>query len=394
MAVSYVDRQAVAALAPTITKDLGISDSAFGWLGSGFSLSYLVFAPLAGRMIDRVGARMGLVAAVLAWSAVAAAHALVPGFAVLFLLRVLLGATESPSFPGAAQTVTRALPPSRRSAGFGVLFTGSSLGAALSAVLAPTLDARYGWRIALLGTALVGLAWVPLWLAVSGTPAARAALARPAPDPAAADVPPFRWAVLLRDRAVLRAVAAVVASAPIVGLVMQFGSKLLVAEHGLTQLQVRDYLWVPPLAFDAGAVAFGFLASRGAGTLGRHAPPRRGLFATAALLSLAIAAVAGAATPWQTTIAFAVALVGAGGIYALAAADVLSRVAPEHVAAAGGVSASAQSFALIVALPLIGHSAETTHGYATAALALAACLIPGVVVWLGVAPNAPRGSLA
>ena len=42
MAVSYVDRQAVAALAPTITKDLAISDASYGLLGSAFSMAYLV----------------------------------------------------------------------------------------------------------------------------------------------------------------------------------------------------------------------------------------------------------------------------------------------------------------------------------------------------------------
>ena len=243
MAVSYVDRQAVAALAPTITKDLAISDASYGLLGSAFSMAYLVFAPLSGRLVDRVGARLGLLVAVLAWSVVAGAHALVPGFASLFALRVLLGVTEAPSFPGAATTVSRALPPESRSAGFGVLFTGSSLGAAVSGWLAPTLEAQWGWRGALFATAVVGLAWVPLWLAVSSGAAARAALA-PAPR---GEEPGVGWGELLRTPAVLRAVAAVLATAPAMGLVMQFGSKLLVAQHGLTQTEVREWLWMPPL---------------------------------------------------------------------------------------------------------------------------------------------------
>jgi ACS family hexuronate transporter-like MFS transporter len=394
MAVSYVDRQAVAALAPTITTDLGISDSAFGWLGSAFSIAYLLFAPLAGRLIDGVGARRGLVGAVLAWSVVAAAHALVPGFVSLFALRILLGCAEAPSFPGAAQTVARALPPARRSTGFGVLFTGSSLGAALSAVLAPTLEARYGWRIALLGTAVVGLAWVPLWLWVSGGAAARAALDRPAEHPAAGPGA-SRWAELLRDPAVLRAIAAVVASAPVVGMVLQFSAKLLVASHGLTQTAVRDYLWLPPLAFDAGAVTFGLLASARArrDVAGAAAAPHRGLFATAALLCLAIAGVAFAHTPWETTGAEALALAGAGGVYALATADMLARVAPGRVAAAGGLTAAAQSLALIVAFPLIGSAVDHTHSYTGVALALAAWLVPGAAVWLWIDPRRVVGTL-
>ena len=129
MAVSYADRQALAVLAPTVTRALAMSEQTYGWLLSAFSLAYMLGAPLAGRWIDRVGARRGLVASVLIWSAVAALHALVPGVAVLFVLRIALGLAESPSFPGAAQTVQRVLPIADRPRGFGVLFVGSSLGA-------------------------------------------------------------------------------------------------------------------------------------------------------------------------------------------------------------------------------------------------------------------------
>src|SRR5678816_4665724 len=96
MTVSYVDRQTLAVLAPSVTKALGISDQAYGWLGSAFSMAYLIGTPFAGWWIDRAGARRGLVASVFAWSAVAALHALVPGFAMLFVLRLALGITEGP----------------------------------------------------------------------------------------------------------------------------------------------------------------------------------------------------------------------------------------------------------------------------------------------------------
>src|SRR5262249_54046389 len=118
-----------------------------------------VGAPLGGRFIQRVGARDGLMLAVLLWSLVSAAHALVPGLYVLFLLRILLGICEAPSFPAAAQTVTRALPGRDRDAAFGILFTGSSVGAMIAPPLATALAARWGWRVGLAATAAIGLAW-------------------------------------------------------------------------------------------------------------------------------------------------------------------------------------------------------------------------------------------
>src|SRR5262245_30956785 len=118
-----MDRQTLSVLAPAVTEALGVSDSGYGWLASAFSLSYLVGAPLAGRLVDELGARRGLLGAVLLWSVVAGLHALAPGFGTLFALRIALGLAEGPSFPGAAQTVTRVLPPDEQPRGFGVLFT-------------------------------------------------------------------------------------------------------------------------------------------------------------------------------------------------------------------------------------------------------------------------------
>ncbi len=136
MSVSYVDRQTLAALAPTVTRELHIDDTHYGFLLSAFSIAYLLGTPIAGRLVDIVGARRGLFGAVLVWSVVAALHALVPSFAVLFTLRIALGLAEAPSFPGAAQTVHRVLPPTERARGLGILFTGSSFGAMLAPKLA------------------------------------------------------------------------------------------------------------------------------------------------------------------------------------------------------------------------------------------------------------------
>src|SRR5688572_27156408 len=110
MSVSYIDRQTLAAIAPEVTRALAIDNTQYGWLVSAFSMAYLVGAPVSGVVVDRLGARRGFAAAVLVWSIVAGAHALAISFASLFLLRVLLGAAEAPSFPAATQAIRRALP--------------------------------------------------------------------------------------------------------------------------------------------------------------------------------------------------------------------------------------------------------------------------------------------
>jgi len=301
MTISYVDRQTLAVLAPRVTAELGIDEIRFGLLLSAFSVAYLIGAPLSGLWIDRVGARRGLLVAVCAWTVVAALHTVAPSFAALLALRVALGFAESPSFPGAAQTVQRALLPEDRARGLGVLFTGSSIGAMIAPPLATAIMAGFGWRMAFLGTAIAGLVWVPIWLAVAWTRRGVALLdPRPAdsfPHPGetpdgAAFRSPGRFAgaaPLLRNPALWRALVLIVASAPAISFVILWSSKFLVRTYGLSPVDVGRYLWIPPLCYDLGSVLFGDLSSRRARRNGFDGSPDRGLIAVAACLTACVA---------------------------------------------------------------------------------------------------------
>ncbi len=398
MAVSYLDRQTLAVLGPTVKEQLHIDNQGYGWLISAFSIAYLVGAPVAGRLIDRVGARRGLLGAVLLWSAVAALHAVAPGFGVLFALRIALGLAESPSFPGAAQTVHRALPPAARARGMGILFTGSSFGAMIAPKLATWIAANYGFRAAFIGTALVGLCWVPLWLVVAFNKSARAVLDRrldedlPAAsafDEAGAQAPvkteartgPFSLAI---HPAVLRAGLVVIATSPLINLYFNWSATFLVSDHHLSQTQVGDYLWFPPLLFDLGAVYFGHSASR-ARAEGALNVPRR-LIIASALLMLAGLLIPVARTPIEVTILIGTSLAGGGGLFSLATAEMMAQVPANRISAAGGITAAAQSLAYIVANPLIGLSVDRSKSYTAIFLILTIWILPGTIGWLLLAP--------
>src|SRR2546426_6989054 len=96
MAISFLERQTLAALAPTVCSDLGLSNTAYGWASSAFPFAHLLAMPLAGVFLDRIGVRRGLVAAVVLWSLVSASHGLAMGLGSLILLRALLGISEAP----------------------------------------------------------------------------------------------------------------------------------------------------------------------------------------------------------------------------------------------------------------------------------------------------------
>ncbi len=392
MSVSYVDRQALAAIAPVVCAALAIREREYGVLQAAFSLAYLVGTPLSGMVLDKVGARRGLVIAVLLWSAIAGAHAMALSVAALFVLRLGLGLAESPSFPGAAQSVHRVLEPKERAMGFGVLFVGSSLGAAIAPPLATGLAAHFGWRASFVGVAMVGLLWVPLWWMV--TAGAKAALDRdPSRDGAAlregahyrdgavVDEDPYASRSLLAHPAVWRAVVAVLFTSPLMALCFLWAAKILVLRAHVAPLSVGKYLWIPPVLFDLASIAFGALSSR------RH---RRGvvqsspkaLFAVAATLAVVGSiAIGRCTTPWTFVAAVSVAIAGGGAMFAMLTEDMLSRVSASRVSTASGITAASQSIAYVIANPLIGYARERTTD-ANITLVLGLLVIPGALVWL------------
>jgi ACS family hexuronate transporter-like MFS transporter len=376
MTVSYIDRTTLAVLAPSVTKALDISNEAYGWLASAFSMAYLVGTPFAGWWIDRAGARRGLIASVFAWSAVAALHALVPGFGMLFALRLALGLTESPGFPGAAQTVQRILPPADRERGFGVLYTGSSLGGMLIPPFATLVYRHAGWRVAFLITALAGLIWIPLWIWVTRSQAVRTQLATVA-ETAGPPRPAFRE--MVSHPIVIRALFSIFAAAPIFGFTLGWGAKYLVRAFGLEQGDVGGYLWLPPLVFDAGAILFGDLASRQRRAEG---VPARALYAIGLALAATLALLPLAATPWQAMVVLGVTSAGGGALYTITTSDLLTRMPVGSLSFAAGLLACAQSVALIIVNPLIGRAVDRLGDYDAVAVALGIWTIPGSLIWL------------
>lgn len=376
MTVSYIDRTTLAVLAPTVTKALDIDETMYGWLSSAFAFAYLVATPLSGWWIDRAGARRGLVASLLVWSMIAALHAIVPGFGFLFALRIALGFAEGPSFPGSAQTVQRILPPDERARGFGVLFTGSSIGGMLVPPLASWLFDQFGWRAAFLGTAAIGLLWIPLWLYATSRPGVPERL--DSPPEIAKDSRRPAVSELLANPMMVRGLFGIFAAAGVLGFLQTWGAKFLVREFGVVQANVGHYLWLPPLCLDVGAILFGDLASRQRRAPG--APPRM-LHAIAAVMATALALLPFASTPWEAMSIGGVAYAGGGAIYTLVTADLLSRMPPGSVSTAGGILAGSQSLAHIIINPLIGRAVDYTGTYDGVAITLGLLVIPTSLIW-------------
>ncbi|MBI2688034.1 MAG: MFS transporter [Acidobacteria bacterium] len=274
--ISYIDRNTLALLAPTMLAELKLSNEQYGWVLSGFSVAYMIGNLLWGRWIDRFGLRWAMTAAVGFWTLASSSHALTLGFASLFLARTALGFGEGATFPGGLRTVVQTLPPAQRARGVAVAYSGGALGALITPIIMTRVFGLWGWRGAFWFTGLIGLLWVLLWRRIHVP--AHTTTETSANRPSWRD--PRFWAF---------ACSYAFGSAPL-GFVLYY-APLYLKVLGKTQIELGDILWIPPVGWEIGYYVWGWWIDRTVAKAGFSVRSYRGLFTGLMLLSLLLGTV-------------------------------------------------------------------------------------------------------
>src|SRR5262245_35629265 len=188
--ISYIDRNTLALLIPTIMRDTNLSAEQYGFIVSAFSVAYMIGSPIWGGLLDRLGLRLGMTLAVAFWTVASMGHAFASGFLSFAAARTALGFGEGATFPGGLRTVVQTLPPGQQARGIGLAYSGGSLGAIVTPLVVTPIFALWGWRPAFLFTGGIGAAWLIMWFFVSAKPSVRdsaAGLSRRSAEGAEAD---------------------------------------------------------------------------------------------------------------------------------------------------------------------------------------------------------------
>jgi MFS transporter, ACS family, tartrate transporter len=98
--VAFLDRVNISFAALTMNRDLGISETLYGFAAGVFFLSYCLFQVPANMVLARMGARRWLAILMVAWGLVSMATAFVVSPPTYIGARFLLGIGESGFYPG------------------------------------------------------------------------------------------------------------------------------------------------------------------------------------------------------------------------------------------------------------------------------------------------------
>lgn len=207
--INYIDRQVIGILKPTLTEQFGWSELDYSWIVFAFQTAYAIGLLLVGKLMDKIGTKIGFALAIVVWSIAAMAHAWAPeigqssspivapivaavvsafnAISSLFgaapwtfalsasvigfmVVRFMLGIGEAGNFPASIKTVAEWFPKKERALATGIFNAGTNVGALVTPLVVPMIVLAWGWYEAFIFTGLIGFIWLVFWLFVYKRP--------------------------------------------------------------------------------------------------------------------------------------------------------------------------------------------------------------------------------
>jgi ACS family hexuronate transporter-like MFS transporter len=266
LVINYVDRQMLGVLKPTLSKEFGWSEVEYAdivfWFQAAYAVGYLVF----GRVVDKVGAKIGYTVAFTIWNLAHIAHAFAGSLTQFIWTRVALGLGESGVFPAGIKAVAEWFPRKERALATGIFNAGSNIGAIVTPLIVPAITIAYGWEWAFIITGLVSFIWLAAWLIMYRAPDRHARVNAVELDHIRQDPPdvgaPAPWSTVVRTREAWAYALGKFLIDPIWWFFLFWLPGYLVERYGLDLKTFGPPLVVIYLMSDIGSIAGGWFSSR------------------------------------------------------------------------------------------------------------------------------------
>jgi ACS family glucarate transporter-like MFS transporter len=168
--INYADRATIAIAGPELKRLLGLSPVEMGFVFSAFAWSYVLAQLPGGWLLDRFGSKITYFFSIFLWSIFTMLMGTV-GFltgaaavTTLFILRLLIGAAEAPSFPGNSRIASAWFPTSERGTAAAIFNSAQYFATVLFAPIMGWLVHTFGWESVFFVMGGLGVVMAFIWL--------------------------------------------------------------------------------------------------------------------------------------------------------------------------------------------------------------------------------------
>lgn len=161
--INYLDRQVIGLLKDSLAAEFDWSETDYSNIVMAFTAAYAIGLLGFGRLIDKVGTKVGYSISIVLWSIAAVGHAAAKSTFGFGVARAALGLGEAGNFPAAIKAVAEWFPKKERALATGILNSGTNVAAIIGPVLIAWIYTNFGWQQAFIWTGLLGFVWLILW---------------------------------------------------------------------------------------------------------------------------------------------------------------------------------------------------------------------------------------
>ena len=268
--LNNLDRMVLSVLAPTLKANLGFGDVEYSYVVSAFLAAYALGYTFCGKVLDRVGVKLGMMGALLFWSVAGMGHAAAVGWLSLAAFRFLLGLGESFNSPGGVKAISEWIPRRERGLCMAVFSNGNVMGSIIAPPLVTFLLLHMGWRWAFVITGGLGIVLWAVWRLVYHSPECHPRLTeeeraliiadRQEANGKSGDAPKGSFFELLRQPKCAGFFAARLLTDPITYFFTFWLFSYLKEARSFTPVMIAAVGWIPFLASDFGGPGGGALS--------------------------------------------------------------------------------------------------------------------------------------
>ena len=149
--------QGFVAMMPLVQAEFGITRAQAGLYSSFYFLSATIIAVFAGRIVDRLGSKAGMLIGCSSIGGMMVLHGVAPAFSVILGFAFLTGVGFSLITPAVNSAVIQNVPAKRRAGSMGIAHGVGGSGALIGTMVLPALGERVGWRPVMLGAGVLAV---------------------------------------------------------------------------------------------------------------------------------------------------------------------------------------------------------------------------------------------
>jgi ACS family hexuronate transporter-like MFS transporter len=266
--VNYLDRQVISLLKPILEKEFLWSETDYSNIVIAFQLAYAIGLLGFGRIIDKIGTKLGYALSLTVWSFASIAHAFATSTFGFGIARAALGLSEAGNFPAAVKTVAEWFPKKERALAAGIFNSGSNIGAIIAPIAVPWIAISLGWQQAFVITGAIGLIWLVFWFVYYEVPEKQKRLKKAefdyihsdADEVASENTESVKWIKLLGFKQTWAFVIGKFMADPIWWFLLFWLPSFLKSEYNMTGMQVSLPLAVVYTMTCFGSIGGGWLS--------------------------------------------------------------------------------------------------------------------------------------